>query len=420
MEDDSKTLTQEEVNRLLGLAKSYNEEREKKLSELPFFYNIWEEVQVNENAHTRLLMRLLQYELARTDFFTYLEGKGFASLTMSKPKITVEKHRIDGLIQDGNYAVIVENKVCGAVDQDRQLGRYIETCTSLGYRENQIYVLYIVDRPGKEPSEQTWGGYKEEFEGRTLVLSYTEDIIPWMQKFLDALESNKQEKEKLLRSGVVQYLDYLKMTFMNSHHIDMEEWLKEYVAGKVSSDKAKRSERRIIDVLTPDIDAWEVLLSDAKRLRARSYLAIWNDDIKAVYEGKYGNVSVSQALEGENLDYPQIRIFYQLDEDKAPFDVLVEFGVKEDKVYIGLSKHHNATAKQDSSLRKKFEKGLSEGSPKDPAWHPTNKTEKDIAQRRGWYGWWEVEPDEAKPTFDKLVATLVSKAEPVQAENAEK
>ena len=418
MEDDSKTLTQEEVNRLLDLAKSYNEEREKKLSELPFFYNILEEVRVNENAHTRLLMRLLEYKRARQHFFDYL-GKGFASLEMPNPKITAEKHRIDGLIQEeGKYAIIIENKVCGAVDQEGQLGRYINLCVEdLKYKKEQIHILYLVDRPGQEPSEQTWDGYKEEFEGRTLVLSYTGDIIPWMQRFLDALESNKQEKEKLLRSGVAQYLDYLKMTFMNSHHIDMEEWLKEYIAKEVSRDKAELSERQIIDALTPDIDVLKVLLSDAKRLRARSYIKIWEE---AIYEKNGGNVSVSQALEEENLDYPKIRIPYQLDEDKAPFDVLVEFGVEEDKVYVGLSKHHKAAAKQDSSLREKFEKGLSERSPEDPAWHPTSKIEKDIAKRRGWYGWCEVGPDEAMPTFDKLVAALVSKATPVPAGKAEK
>ena len=423
MEDDSKALTQEEVKDLLDLLEKYRKEREKKLAELPFF-NILEEVRVNENAHTRLLMHLLKHERAFTDFASWLEKEHPLKQPLSmegRPLIDVEFNGIDGLIRERKkYAVIVENKVCGAVDQERQLGRYINECVDLGYAEDQIYILYLVDRPGKEPSEQTLEDYKEEFEGRTLVLSYTEDIIPWMQKFLDALESNKQEKEKLLLSGVTQYLDYLKMTFMNSHHIDMEEWLKGYIAEnkKVSRrDKAELSERQIIDALTPDIDALEVLLSDAKRLRARSYIKIWEE---AIYEKNGGNVSVSQALEEENLDYPKIRIPYQLDEDKAPFDVLVEFGVKVDKVYVGLSKHHKATAKQDLSLREKFEKGLSERSPEDPAWHPTSKIEKDIAKRRGWYGWCEVEPDETMPTFDKLVAALVSKAKPVPAESAEK
>ena len=423
METSSEILTQERAKFLLDLAKSYNEEREKKLGELPFRYNVLEEVRVNENAHTRLLMHLLKHERAFTDFASWLEKEHPLKQSLSmegRPLIDVEFNGIDGLIRERKkYAVIVENKVCGAVDQERQLGRYINECVDLGYAEDQIYILYLVDRPGKEPSEQTLEDYKEEFEGRTLVLSYTEDIIPWMQKFLDALESNKQEKEKLLRSGVVQYLDYLKMTFMNSHHIDMEEWLKEYVAGKVSSDKAELSERQIIDALTPDIDVLKVLLSDAKRLRARSYLEIWKGEIEESYKDKKKaeNVSVSQALEGENLDYPQIRISYQLDEDKAPFDVLVEFGVEEDKVYVGLGKHHNATAEQDLSLQKKMEKGPTKGKRKVVYWSlPDAK-----GRQAGWYGFYKVEPGEVMTKFDKLVAALKELgAKPVPAESAEK
>lgn len=418
MEEDSKALTQEDVKDLLDLVEKYRKEREQKLGELPFFYNILEEVRVNENAHTRLLMHLLKHERAFTDFASWLEKEHPLKQPLSmegRPLIDVEFNGIDGLIRERKkYAVIVENKVCGAVDQERQLGRYINECVDLGYAEDQIYILYLVDRPGKEPSEQTLEDYKEEFEGRTLVLSYTEDIIPWMQKFLDALESNKQEKEKLLRSGVVQYLDYLKMTFMNSHHIDMEEWLKEYVAGKVSSDKAELSERQIIDALTPDIDALEVLLSDAMRLRARSYIKIWEDEIEGVYKKNGGNVSVFKDLTGEALNYPKIRIPYQLND--APFDVLVEFGVTEKKVYVGLGKHPKATKEQDSLLREKLKKGPTKNSRKVSNWSLNQ-----YGKKAGWYGWYEVDFDEAMTKFEKLVEALKELgAKPVPAEIAEK
>ena len=198
MEDDSKALTQEEVKDLLDLLEKYRKEREKKLAELPFF-NILEEVRVNENAHTRLLMRLLEYEEARTHFFNYLNPKykGFNPPNISNPEITAEKHRIDGLIQEeGKYAIIIENKVCGAVDQEGQLGRYINLCVEdLKYKKEQIHILYLVDRPGQEPSEQTWDGYKEEFKGRTLVLSYTEDIILGCRSFLMLLKATSKKKK---------------------------------------------------------------------------------------------------------------------------------------------------------------------------------------------------------------------------------
>ena len=203
MEEDSKTSEQEKAKFLLDLAKSYNEEREKELGKLPFRYNVLEEVRVNENAHTRLLMRLLEYEPARQHFFDYLKKvKDFASPTMSKPKITAEKHRIDGLIQDGNYAIIIENKVCGAVEQGRQLEKYVDKCVGdLGYNLGKVYILYLFDREGLEPSLQTWGEYKkEDFGNRYLQLSYAGDIINWLDELLAKVQVDSAKKKQLSSS----------------------------------------------------------------------------------------------------------------------------------------------------------------------------------------------------------------------------
>lgn len=150
----------ESAKALLGLAENYRSKREEKLGELPFLYNVLEEVRVNENAHTRLLMRLLKYTPALLSFLTWLKEKytSFDPPKVDKPKITAEKHRIDGLIQEEEkYAIIIENKVCGAVEQEGQLGRYIDECEKLGYDQSDIYILYLFDIPGSYPSLQTWG-----------------------------------------------------------------------------------------------------------------------------------------------------------------------------------------------------------------------------------------------------------------------
>ncbi|WP_456097786.1 PD-(D/E)XK nuclease family protein [Porphyromonas sp.] len=403
MEEDSKTLTQEEVNSLLGLAKSYNEEREKELGKLPFRYNVLEEVRVNENAHTRLLMRLLQYDPARKDFFKYLEGKGFAPLTMSKPKITVEKYRIDGLIQkEGEYAVIVENKVCGAVDQEGQLGRYIEQCRRLKYTDDQIYILYLVDRPGKEPSEQTLKDYKEEFEGRTLVLSYAEDIIPWVQKFLDALESDKQEKEKLLRSGVTQYLDYLKMTFMNSHQINMEEWLKVYIAEKEKVELKNLSDSQIKKVLMPEFKTLTDLTLTARRLLGTPCVRDCRVDITR----RWGEECL---FVDEKTDYFRVGIYYQL--NNISFLALIELKVETGNVCVGFGCHHEGEGNLNPTLQKTIKETLTNASYKEPDKRYVNNY---------WYWWEEVEPDEAMTKFNELVAVLKELgATPVPAEKAE-
>lgn len=411
MGKSSKTLTQDEVERLLDLVEKYRKEREKKLGQLPFRYNVLEEVRVNENAHTRLLMRLLQYDPARKDFFKYLEGKGFASLfaslTMSKPKITVEKYRIDGLIQkEGEYAVIVENKVCGAVDQEGQLGRYIQQCRRLEYTDDQIYILYLVDRAGKEPSEQTWEDYedyKEKFENRTFVLSYTEDIIPWVQKFLDALESNKQEKEKLLRSGVAQYLDYLKMTFMNSHQINMEEWLKVYIAEKEKVELKNLSDSQIKKVLMPEFKTLKDLTFTARRLLGTPCVRDCRVDITR----RWGEECL---FVDENTDYFRVGIYYQL--DSIPFLALIELEVKTGNICVGFGCHHEGEGNLNPTLQKTIKETLTNASYKEPDKRYVNNY---------WYWWEEVEPDKAMEKFDELVDVLKELgATPVPAGKAEK
>lgn len=403
MEEDSKALTQEEVKDLLDLLEKYRKEREKKLAELPFFYNILEEVGVNENAHTRLLMRLLEYEPARQHFFDYLKKvRDFASPTMYEPKITVEKYRIDGLIQkEGEYAVIVENKVCGAVDQEGQLGRYIEQCRRLKYTDDQIYILYLVDRPGKEPSEQTLKDYKEEFEGRTLVLSYAEDIIPWVQKFLDALESNKQEKEKLLRSGVAQYLDYLKMTFMNSHQINMEEWLKVYIAEKEKVELKNLCDSQIKKVLMPEFRTLKDLTLTARRLLGTPCVRDCRVDITR----RWGEECL---FVDEKTDYFRVGIYYQL--NNISFLALIELKVETGNVCVGFGCHHEGEGNLNPTLQKTIKKTLTNASYKEPDKRYVNNY---------WYWWEEVEPDEAMEKFNELVAALKELgATPVPAEKA--
>lgn len=407
MEEDSKTLTQEEVKDLLDLVEKYRKEREQKLAELPFFYNILEEVGVNENAHTRLLMHLLKHERAFTDFASWLEKEHPLKQPLSmegRPLIDVEFNGIDGLIRERKkYAVIVENKVCGAVDQERQLGRYIEQCKRLEYTEEQIYILYLVDRPGKEPSEQTWDGYKEEFEGRTLVLSYTEDIIPWMQKFLDALESNKKEKEKLLRSGVTQYLDYLKMKFMNSHQINMEEWLKKYIAEKEQVELKTLSDSQIKKVLMPEFKTLKDLTLTARRLLGTPCVRDCRVKITEDWGEEY-------LFDDENTDYFRVGIYYQL--DSISFLALIELEVKTGNICVGFGCHHKGKGKLDLALQEKIAKALKNVQDGKPDGRCVNNH---------WYWWSYVECYEAMPKLRDLICMLEKcGATPVPAGKAEK
>lgn len=404
MEDDSKALTQEKAKFLLDLAKSYNEEREEELGKLPFRYNVLEEVRVNENAHTRLLMRLLEYGEARTHFFDYLKPKckGFASLTMSKPKITAEKHRIDGLIQEeGEYAIIIENKVCGAVDQEGQLGRYINLCVGdLKYEKEQIHILYLVDRPGTEPSEQTWvDNNKEEFSDRLLVLSYKDDIIPWLERLRNTLdiETDDREKTELLRSGITQYLEYLKQLFTTNQYKEMKKELRGFVEEQLGLNNEASEKKK--ELLKKEVQSIDRLKSVLNELLCNSYVDCWRADLKE----KHG---LTRQFSQVDEVYPKAGIYMQI--DGVEFPVLAEFAIEESRACIGIGCHEEEGDKIKTKLDERTKDGLKE-----------KVQMRNFGRSKFWYCWRYVEPDKAMEKFDELVDVLEELgAKPVPAEEA--
>ena len=406
METSSEILTQERAKFLLDLAKSYNEEREKKLGELPFRYNVLEEVRVNENAHTRLLMRLLQYEPARQHFFGYLtpKCKGFNPPDISNPEITVEKHRIDGLIQEeGEYAIIIENKVCGAVDQEGQLGRYINLCVGdLKYEKEQIHILYLVDRPGTEPSEQTWGdNNKEEFSDRLLVLSYKDDIIPWLERLRNTLdiETDDGEKTELLRSGITQYLEYLKQLFATNQYKEMEKELRGFVEEQLGLNN-EASEKKKKELLKKEVQSIDRLKSVLNELLCNSYVNCWGADLKE-------KPGLTRQFSQVDEVYPKAGIYMQI--DGVEFPVLAEFAIEESRACIGIGCHEEEGDKIKTKLDERTKDGLKE-----------KVQMRNFGRSKFWYCWRYVEPDEAMTKFDELVEVLEELgAKPVSAGKAE-
>lgn len=399
MEDDSKTLRQEKAKFLLDLAKSYNEEREEELGKLPFRYNVLEEVGVNENAHTRLLMRLLEYEPARQHFFDYLKKvRGFDSPTMYKPKITAEKHRIDGLIQEeGEYAIIIENKVCGAVEQGRQLEKYIDKCKKdLGDDLKKVYILYLVNSQGQAPSEQTWGKYgPESFGDRYKLLSYAEDIIAWIEKLQKNFEGKTDDESKSLQAGIAQYLDYLKLMFKIDEYSKKKD-LTIYVEEELGlKNKTVAKALTFLEQQQESIEDLN-LRSEFERLHKYYQIKVWGESFDVRNESEQGyskDVFIDDTAIG-NL-YPKVGIHYQI-EGKGSFVALVEYNIERTQgkpVAVGLRCPSKFDVEQIKCLQDVF----------------NEKLEKVLCSKGAsgaWYRWRYVKPDEAMPTFDKLVDVL--------------
>ena len=212
-------MNNEELNGLLELVYYYSGIKRQMEAKLPYHLNVIDELYINENGHSRILAKLLQYK-SENQHYDMLESiiefisretrmESFGSIKVNQPDITQEKERIDLWVRDKDYAIIFENKIYNAADQDAQLCRYIEKTIKKGYREGQIFVVYL-SQNGEEPAEQSWGSYKDAFQQHYINLSFRDHILRWLK---EQVLPNLRIKESVLRSAIEQYIDYLNGLF---------------------------------------------------------------------------------------------------------------------------------------------------------------------------------------------------------------
>lgn len=187
---------------------------------VPYHLNLIDELHINENGHSRILCKLLEY-CNPEGRYIFLESllryiakdcEEFGKICVIEPEITQELRRIDLWVQDkaGGYAIIFENKVYNACDQEAQLSRYIKCTKANRFTDGQIFVVYLPQSDDKDPSEDSWGEYKEVFVTRYAKFSFCNGVLPWLKS--DELPLIP-DKDNLLKSAIEQYVDYLEGLF---------------------------------------------------------------------------------------------------------------------------------------------------------------------------------------------------------------
>lgn len=213
---------------ILQFAEDYCQKLDEVKKSQPYHLNIIEELHINENAHSRILAKLLQYKDKDGEYvflkslLEYIKKKtsglnsDFSKIQIEDPIIiTQEKKRIDLWVRTKNYAIIFENKIYDAKDQDAQISRYIAVNRE-DYKKNDIYVIYL-SSTGNEPDERTWGEgtegkkLKNHFQRRYINLSFKYDIISWLDESYKLI---LQQKEKTLKAAIEQYIEYLRGLFV--------------------------------------------------------------------------------------------------------------------------------------------------------------------------------------------------------------
>jgi hypothetical protein len=327
----NKVMTQkmENYRQLFFFLSKFKEIGEKAESKLPCHINVIDELHANENAHSRILARLLQQKTPESNRFEILESfiqysklklNSFAGITIEKPEITQETERIDLWIRENkNYAVIIENKVRWAVDQTAQIERYIHVTKSYGFTEKQIYVIYLSPTSEKEPERQSWGKYydSEIRSERYINLSFREDIVLWLK---EGVLPNIRIRDVYLRSAIEQYIDHLEGLFdlrTINKQINME--LQEFIKKELGLNG------------TPQENIAKLVAKQAELNKVNNQLQLLKDDaekeipayFKDFISAKYNNYQYLEKVESQwgidiagliiPIENTQLRVFVGLD-----------------------------------------------------------------------------------------------------------
>ncbi len=207
--------------------KSFINVKEKNNSLLQYNLNIIDELHADENAYTRILLKLLNFELNQKkvileEFLNILNEK----LTAQKIQIyddygiTGQFEFIDGYIWSDSKktSIIIENKINWACDQDKQIQRYIEVAKKYGINEKNIFVVYLTDNGIKKAADYSFTDYAKQMldwknsenPGRYIELNYQYDILPFLYKIFNNFAFSK---ENVIKSAIFQYIDYLEGRF---------------------------------------------------------------------------------------------------------------------------------------------------------------------------------------------------------------
>ena len=252
-------------------------------SKQPYHINVIDELHISENANSRILTKLFQYqnEAGRYEILeslvSYIQQishkEAFSKIRIVNPVITQEEERIDIWVRDSEYAIIFENKIYDASDQEAQLARYIKKTNEKGYSLDQIFVLYMPST-ACEPSPQTWilkddyGNevidYMTEFECRYLNLPFREHILPWLK---NVIIPNVRQKDCYLLNALNQYVDYLEgMFFMRKINNKLNMEIQELLTQKLHLNECITLDEKY-DVLDGKIKDIKELLSQMEALK---------------------------------------------------------------------------------------------------------------------------------------------------------
>ncbi len=228
-------MEEQEFSELFALIESFNNQYEIELSNAPYDLRLLDICRPNENAHTQILLQILQYGNCKEyPFLKSLLHEWFnkeLEFDYRKIKILFNKHFIDGLILDGKSAVVVENKIHYARDQFEQIKGYVEKInTEYHIEKNNIYVVYLTRYGDKKVSDNSCPEDLKKELGAFVESNYYYDIIPWLKE--DVLP-NCKTKDVALIASLKLYIEHLNEICGQGRPNPMDENLRKWLNEKL-------------------------------------------------------------------------------------------------------------------------------------------------------------------------------------------
>lgn len=385
---------------------------EKKKHKMPFHLNVIDELHANENAHSRILIKLLQYQ-SESKEYPFLLSFMFVLSTrckqfshqhqIEKPHISGQEELIDALIEEkGKYAIIIENKIHWAPDQKQQLDRYVDSIKKHGFKkiDRNVYVVYLTRDGSKIVDEKSFSKakafleYKDDNDpGRYITLNYKDDILPWLKK--DVLPTCKEDNP-VLTSALEQYIDHLDGMFNLRRE---EKMINNSII--VSLLGERKDDIDYVDNCINDLDDLRSLLQN--RLDELKTKNITEEYIKPIQKRVGNKYNLESYVWNGGIGFTFFSEPHWQTQKKKDLRSYFEIDLQNNSFSYGIgfeNAHYSyfEEAKAPRSKAKHYYK----------AFKTTFEKEKSCIREEIGYGWWLIISEEIHSTGNTLVKRVVS------------
>lgn len=318
---------EESLNNTLDFCCRISSKYTKELSSFPFLVDLLGDALHTENlretAHCRILYGLLQNKDIQRDFIEYFLPDidcSFESIEIPYP----DKRRIDLTIKGDTFFLIIENKINGACEQNKQIDRYVQTALNY-YSANEIYVLYLCGESNKYPSEYSMSSdIKEQLGDRIICRNYKDNITPWVASVYEHVDFDEQP---FLKSALLMYRTYLENKYnINSQYKEMNNKLDQTIIETLGLESMSLKEKiNVVEDQINNIDKiskrLSFLLQEYKSQNNEKNIRQWYDECVNILSG-HPVLTMAKKIEfGFDFKYhnTRFRCCVSYDNNKKPY-----------------------------------------------------------------------------------------------------